>query len=422
MISRLRLAVGVAAALFGAAAFPSPSTAAFSASWSLTLTASAANVAVDSTVTLTATANQNVSNGGYYIDVDDETTNSTVNFCSTGKTCQVPVTWTGAGSHTFVAYVDGDPSFEYPPCCVQATSNTVTVTWGQATTWSLSLASSAVNVAAGSPVTLTASASSSVTGTGDYIDLFDETTGENVASCPTGATCQGTVSEASDGTYSFIAYVDADPVLEYPPCCVQAQSNAVEVTWHAEATAGMTITFQAAGTLPTFPCPAGCPATFNGWGTGGGTAEASIGSDQYSATFATSTASVGGSVTYTEPAAPFCPADGSADGTVTLTGSASGTVTRTSTPAETGVVTAVTFRVDFRYQRVGATTVVTITGGTATVSFSFPDTGADYFISNVAGAGLGVLAISPVDAASACTQSARSLPFTIAGDAALALT
>jgi hypothetical protein len=385
----------------------------------LSLAASATSVAVGSTVTLTATANQDVT--GDFIDIDDVTTGTTVDFCSSGRTCQVPVTWAGAGSHTYVAYIDSDPTFEYPPCCVMATSNSVTVAWGQAITWSVSLASSAGDAQVGSPVTLTANANASVTGTGNVIAIFDQTTGTGIGQCSTGSTCQYPVSEAAAGAYSFIAYVDADTGMYYPPCCTQAQSNSLTVRWHAKATAGMNVTFQAGGTLPTFPCPTGCTATFSGSGTGAGTAQAQSGGIDYLATFETVSGSVSGAANYTEPSTPFCPAIGSATGTVTLSSAASGSVSRSSTPAETGTVTAVTFQLSFTYQRVGATTAITITGGTATVSFTFPDTGPDYFISGVSGAGLGVFVVDPVDTANAC-PSPRALPFTIAGETALLLT
>jgi hypothetical protein len=412
--------VGAAAALLGvAAATPCLPVPASAATWSVSLAASATSVALGSTVTLTGTANQDVT--GYYIDVDDATTGTTVGFCASGRTCQFSVTWAGAGSHTYVAYIDSDPMFEYPPCCVMATSNSVTVTWGQAITWSVSLGSSAGDAQVGSAVTLTASANASVTGTGNVIAIFDQTNGTAIGQCTNGSTCQLPVSEAAAGAHTFVAYVDADTVLEYPPCCTQAQSNTVTVRWHAQATAGMNVTFQAGGTLPTFPCPTGCTATFSGSGTGAGTAQAQSGGIDYVASFETTSGSVSGSANYTEPSTPFCPAIGSATGTVTLDGAASGSLSRSSTPAETGMVTAVTFQLSFTYQRVGATTAITITGGTATVSFTFPDTGPDYFISSVAGAGLGVFVVNPMDTANACS-SPRALPFTIAGETALALT
>jgi len=421
MTGRARLILGIAAVLAGTAAAPLSMVAPVAASsWSVTLSASAASVPTGSTVTLTATVNHSLS-AGYFIDVDDQTTGSAVDFCDVGTTCQVTVAWNGAGSHTFVAYVDSDGAFEYPPCCVVATSNTVTVSWGQAITWSVSLTASATNAQQGSAVTLTASANASVTGTGNTIAIFDETTGASTGECSTGTTCQVAVSEPAAGAHSFIAYVEADPVAEYPPCCIQAQSNTADVTWHAQATAGIDVVFQATGSLPAFPCPDGCTANFSGSAIGAGSMQAQSGSEVYAATFAMSSGVARGTVSYTEPGFPFCPVDGSATGTVTLSGPAAGSLQRTSTPTETGVVTAATFQLSFTYQRAGATTVITITGGTATIDFTFPDTGPDYFISNVTGAGLGAFAVDPVGAAGACTQATRSLSFTIAGDAALAL-
>ena len=290
------------------------------------------------------------------------------------------------------------------------------------TTWTLSLSASKTDVTVGDTVRLTATANQSVTGTGNYIDIFDRTTGTPIDFCATGSVCQVDVSQAEAGSHTYIAYVDSDSVFHYPPCCIKATSNTRTVRWHARATAGMDVQFQATGTLPTFPCPAGgCSTTFSGTGSGAGTAHADGGSTEYQATFALPSGSVSGTAAYTEPAEPLCPTIGAAAGTVTLTGSATGVVVKTTSPTTTGSVTSVTFTLNYTYERFGPATAVTITGGTARINFTIPGAGSDYFVSEVTGRGAGAFRVAPEQAISKCF-SPGSLPFSVIGDVALVLT
>jgi hypothetical protein len=289
-----------------------------------------------------------------------------------------------------------------------------------ATTWTVSLSADASDVEVGTTVTLTATANQSLTGTGYFLDIFDQTTGTGVGYCSVGSSCQVTHSEAGAGSHTFVAYVDGDPVFHYPPCCVQATSNAVTVNWHARATALLDVEFSASGTLPTFPCDDGCDAPFSGWGSGAGNARAEAAGVEYSASFVVPSGYVTGTANYAEPGPPFCPAVGTAVGTVSLNGPASGLVYRTSTPSVVGFVTGVTFDLAYTYQRAGPGTLVTVTGGTARIAFTFPDTGADYFVSHVAGAGPGAFEVHPVHVTDRC-QSPGELAFTVVGDVALVL-
>jgi hypothetical protein len=201
-----------------------------------------------------------------------------------------------------------------------------------------------------------------------------------------------------------------------------ATSNTRTVRWHARATAGFDVQFQATGTLPMFPCPGGgCSTTFSGTGSGAGTAHADGGSTEYQATFAMPAGSVTGTASYTEPSTPICPSIGSAAGTVTLTGNATGVVVSTATPATTGSVTSVTFTLNYIYDRFGPATSITITGGTAKISFTKPGGGSDYFVSDVTGNGAGAFRVAPDQAVSKCL-SPGGLPFSVIGDVGLVLT
>lgn len=122
----LSVAVAVTAAGVGPLHEAGPAVA---AGWSISLASSATDVEAGTSISLTATANQAVTGTGYFIDIFDKTTGSGVGFCTSGSTCRVSFTEAEARSHTFVAYIDNDPIFRYPPCCIQATSGTVTVRW-----------------------------------------------------------------------------------------------------------------------------------------------------------------------------------------------------------------------------------------------------------------------------------------------------
>ena len=290
-----------------------------------------------------------------------------------------------------------------------------------AETWSVTLSASSADLEVGQAVTLTADVNMSVTGTGNYIDIFNQTTGAGVGYCTTGSSCSISWSEASAGSYSFVAYVDSAPTFQYPPpCCVNAVSNAVTVRWHARATAAFDVQFAVEGTLPRFPCVGSCAATFTGSGTGHGHARASDLSSEYNAVFSVPNGFASGHAAYNEPNLPFCPGIGSASGTVNLGGPSTGVVYRTGTPTSVGTVTGVEFVLEYVYDRAGPGAAVVILGGTAKIHFTFPDTGSDYFVSNVSGAGPGLFEVNPVEAVERC-QAPGPLKFAVVGDVLLHL-
>lgn len=288
--------------------------------------------------------------------------------------------------------------------------------------WSITLTAGASDVEVGESVTLTATTNMSVTGTGNYIDIFNQTTGAAIGFCSTGSSCSIPWSAPNAGSHTFVAYVDSSVVFEYPPpCCIEAVSNTVTVRWHARATAAFNVGFVVTGTLPRFPCVGACSTTFVGPGSGHGHAHAEDSTSTYDATFSVSNGFVDGSAAYNEPSIPFCPGIGYASGTVNLSGSAVGVIHRTSTPASVGDVTDVEFTLHFVYDRAGPGAAITILGGTAKIHFTFPDTGPDYFVSNVGGAGPGAFEVNPVDAVQRC-QTPGPLDFMVVGDVALHLT
>jgi hypothetical protein len=284
--------------------------------------------------------------------------------------------------------------------------------------WTVSLSASAADVYVNDSVQLTATTNLDLTGTGMYLDMFDQTTGSFLTTCTTGTSCTTFWSEPDIGSHTFIAYVDNDPYVELPPCCIQATSNSVTVTWHARASATFDIAFALSGRLPQFPCNY-CGTTFSGTAEGSGNVTASANGVTYEGSYSV-IGSPTGSATYLEPAIPICPGLGSASGTVTFYSSATGAIWRTSTPTQAGQVYAASFTLNFTYQRVGSEAVFFIDSGSATLWFSFPDIGVQTMLSNISGDGTGAFVVNPVTMASDCLTPGP-LDFNLDGDAALTL-
>lgn len=188
----------------------------------------------------------------------------------------------------------------------------------------------------------------------------------------------------------------------------------------AAAVGALNLQFSVSGTLPLFPCELGCTTTFSGSASGGGNAVAVVGGDIYDATFAMFGVPINGTASYAEPGVPLCPAIGAAAGSVTLGGVATGLVHREGTPTP-GVVTGVTIALTFEYTRVGVSTAIVISGGTVTVSYFVPGSGAGSFTKAVVeGMGSGVFAADAATLVAHC-MSPGSLPYSVAGDASVAL-
>lgn len=181
------------------------------------------------------------------------------------------------------------------------------------------------------------------------------------------------------------------------------------------------IEFSVGGQLPTFPCnEGGCSAAFSGSGTAAGNARGQVGDNTYHAVFRLPTGSLTGSVEYNEPASPLCPSAGFAAGTVSFGGSATGAVHRSTDPTVPGTVTGISFQFGFQYERLGALARIGVTGGTATVSFEFPDAGSGSFTTNIAGAGLGAFVVDVQEATERCAIQG-ALPFEVLGDIGVVL-
>ena len=198
-------------------------------SYAVSLSANPTTTEVGSFTTLTVVANQDLGTTKYTTYLFDQTDPTWYRACK-ARTCSFQTTSFTPGTHSYIAYIarDRNPP-RYPPMQVQATSNTVAVTW-TASTYAVGLAADRTWLAPGATSTLTAQANKAVDGTVFDIQIFDLTAGVLLASCSTGSTCEAGVSSVSPATRTYQAFV-AEPGTAPPPPHVQASSNVVSVTW-----------------------------------------------------------------------------------------------------------------------------------------------------------------------------------------------
>lgn len=228
-LARAALAAAVALAGSPAATKVTPVSA---SGFTVSLSTSATSSTAGTPVTLTATSNQDVSGTGYLIEVYDQTDTGMAFACRLGATCTGPAVQYTATTHSYIAYIASyaDPG---PPPNIQATSNTISVSYSGSYTWTLTLTASPTSVPAGNAVNLTATANATTQGTGDYIELFDHTTTSFVGACGGSTGCGFGAQENVPTTDTFIAYIAPFSTKSDPPPNTQVTSNTVAVTWTA---------------------------------------------------------------------------------------------------------------------------------------------------------------------------------------------
>lgn len=194
-------------------------------SWSVTLTASPTTLWPTQYSTLTATASQDVGPTPEYIYIYDEEAGAVVAKCGTGTTCSVALTHNTPYYGYFVAYISdgtdttGARGLAYSP--------TGTVDWESV---GLTLSSSANTLAVGASATLTSTSSQNVGPSPFWTEIWDTTTGTELAICGSGTTCSATVSQSVATTHSYVATLSSSSST-YPPANLQTTSPTEWVTW-----------------------------------------------------------------------------------------------------------------------------------------------------------------------------------------------
>jgi hypothetical protein len=190
---------------------------------SINLSASAHYVAAGRSVSLTASVNTDVGPTPWWIEIFNES-GQNLAICASGSSCSTSVSYGGPSSQSYIAYVSGYGT-SLPPPNVQVSWGGVAVTW-----LTLSLSASTLYTGPGSYTTLTASASLDVGPTPYWLEIFDASSGANVAICASGFSCSVSLTHSSGTVRNFVAYVSGYGQSNPPPSVVDT-SNTVAVTW-----------------------------------------------------------------------------------------------------------------------------------------------------------------------------------------------
>lgn len=197
--------------------------------YSVALTADPTSLETGEYTTLTATSSHDLTDTRWVTYVFNQTDPSWYRKCKV-QSCSFQVMQSTPGTHTYIAYIARDRSDpRYPPMQIQATSDSVTVTW-MTPTYTVTLDADRSWLPPGSTTTLAAHANKDMTGRSVAVQIFDLTTGERIATCSTGTTCSVAVSQVTPTTHAYQAFI-AEQGTTPPPPNVQASSNIVSITW-----------------------------------------------------------------------------------------------------------------------------------------------------------------------------------------------
>jgi hypothetical protein len=203
---------------------PAASLAAPVAQHRLDLTANVGSVQPGQAVLLTATSGATMTGTPDAIEIFDQTTSTLVGACMQASQCAVSYA-AKSGIHTFTAFIT-------PPTVKQPASNTIASSKPLDVAWlGVTLATStAAIVGPGKSVTFTATATADFGRAGYVLSLYDQTTGSRLTYCSQGSTCSTTMTKASSGRRSIVAYL-AGSSGSLPPPAIQAQSVPIAATW-----------------------------------------------------------------------------------------------------------------------------------------------------------------------------------------------
>lgn len=147
---------------------------------------------VNAGINLSVTVNQDVGPTPYYIWIVDATTSQLIGECGGGTTCTATQMSSAAATHMFRAYISGWSASLPLPAIISATGPQF-ATWSTSG-YTLQLAPDPLVLSGASSGTVTATSSVDVGPTPYFITLYDADSGEILASCGFGTTCQATVS------------------------------------------------------------------------------------------------------------------------------------------------------------------------------------------------------------------------------------
>ena len=187
--------------------------------WSLSLYTSNSYIGVNHSITLSAYTNNDLGPSPYWLSIYNAYSGALLNYCGYGYSCSATYVASGITTQAFRAYVANYPS-TFPPSGVAAMSGFVYTTWISIT----NLTASPQYLAPNQATTITVSASVNVGPTPYWLEIFDGSTGRNVAICASGSTCSASVTMNSATVHYFTAYISGYGTTNPPPS-VQSATN-----------------------------------------------------------------------------------------------------------------------------------------------------------------------------------------------------
>jgi hypothetical protein len=191
----------------------------------VSLHASQTTVPVGQAVTLTATTQRKVDYSIWYIGIVDLTDGHQVctPIMGSGTTCSGTVTENVATTHKFAAYVAN-----FAKSDVRSQSAGGFVTWSN-DGWQISLTAPEATFTGSEAVTATANMSVS-SPSPFWIEIFDETTGQRIWACGSGASCTDPNFKPSRNGDDLVAFVSPLDTA-FPPSGIEASSNIVHTVY-----------------------------------------------------------------------------------------------------------------------------------------------------------------------------------------------
>jgi hypothetical protein len=179
------------------------------------LTASSNTVPVGSNVTLTASASCDVGPTPDWLEIFDTSTGARVAVCGSGFSCSAQVSQSVATTHGYVGYLGAFTS------TLPSSTPMQYVTWEAGNTFTVSLSGP---LFAGSGATYTATTNQDVGPTPYWIEIFNQTTGALLRTCPFGTSCSVNFTPSPSASANLVAFVSFNNSA-LPPSGTQASSN-----------------------------------------------------------------------------------------------------------------------------------------------------------------------------------------------------
>jgi hypothetical protein len=192
-------------------------------------TTSATTVATGTAVTLTATVSCDIGPTPYWQQIFDTTTGALVGNCAFGTTCTATVSQSVAGTHDYVAYIDGGGSTPPPSANPGSTAvDNAYVTWeAPPDDFSVSMSGPSEIGWESGPGTYSAYVNQDVGPTPYYIEIFNETTDTLLAACGIGIECTISYTPPVGTAENLVAFVSGYSAA-LPPAAIQASSNVLQ--------------------------------------------------------------------------------------------------------------------------------------------------------------------------------------------------